>query len=84
MLFNPDPSKLAQEELFSRKEKVQIHPAIRLNNIQVERASYQKHLCILLDEKLNFRQYVDTTILNVKKGISAIKNLCIAGVEIRN
>ena len=28
MLFNPDPSKPAQEVLFSRKKKTQVHPAI--------------------------------------------------------
>ena len=55
MLFNADPSKPAQEVLFSRKKKVQIHPNISLNNIQVERAPYQKHQNISLDEKLNFK-----------------------------
>ena len=50
MLFNPDPSKPAQEVLFSREKKVQIDPTISLNNIRVERASYQKHLGILLDK----------------------------------
>ena len=39
--------------------ELQIHPTISLNNIQVVRASYQKHLGILLDEKLNFKQHVD-------------------------
>ena len=53
MLFNPDPNKLAQEVLFSRKNKVQVHLTRNLNNMQVERTSYQKHLGILLDEKLN-------------------------------
>ena len=53
MLFNPDPCKSAQEVVFSRKKKTQSHPAISLNNIQVERTSYQKHLGLLLDEKLN-------------------------------
>ena len=52
MLFNPDPSKPAQEVLFSRKAKVQNYPAISLNIIQVERASYQKHLGLILVEKL--------------------------------
>ena len=51
MLFNPDPSKPAQEVVFSRKKKLQSHPTISLNNIQVERASYVKHLGILLDER---------------------------------
>ena len=55
MLFNPDPGKPAQEVICSRKKKVQIHSAISLNNIQVERASYQKHLGKIVDEKLSFR-----------------------------
>ena len=75
MLFNPDPSKPAQEVLFSRKKKTQIHPTISFNNIQVERASHHKHLGILLDEKLNFNQRIDTTILKINNGISVIKKL---------
>ena len=55
LLFNLDPSKPTQEMLFSRKKKLQTHPTGSLNNIQVQRASYQKHLGILLDEKLNFK-----------------------------
>ena len=74
MLFNPDPSKPAQEVLFSRKEKIQIDPTISLNNIQVERAPHHKHPRILLDEKLNFKQHINTTILKINKGISVIKN----------
>ena len=78
MLFNPDPSKPAQEVFFSRK-KVQIHPTISLNNIRVERTSYQKQFGILLDEKVNFRQHIDTTTLKVNKGVSIIKNLVCDG-----
>ena len=43
MLFNPDPSKPAQEVIFSRKRKEESHPIISLNNIEVERTPYQKH-----------------------------------------
>ena len=62
MLFNPDPSKPAQEVIFSRKKQFQSHPNMSLNNIQVERASYKKHLGMILDEKLNFKQHVDTML----------------------
>ena len=55
MLFNPDPSKPAQELTFSKKKQFQNHPTISLDNFQVERASYQKHLGIILDEKLKFK-----------------------------
>ena len=48
MPFNPDPRKPAQEVLFSRKKKVQIHPTISLNNIQIEIASHRKYLDIYL------------------------------------
>ena len=75
MLFNPDPSKPAQEVVFSRKKKEQSHPGISLNNIQVERTSYHKHLGLILDEKLNFKQHVDSALLKMNKGISVIKKL---------
>ena len=75
MLFNPDPKKPAQEVIFSRKKQSQSHPTISLNNIHVERASYQKQLGIILDEKLNFKQHIDNAILKFDKGISVIKKL---------
>ena len=75
MLFNPHSSKPAQEVLFSRKKKIQIHPTISLNNVQVERGSYQRHLGILPDEKLNFKQHIDSAISKANKGISVIKKL---------
>ena len=75
MLFTPDPSKPAQEVLFSRKKQVQIHATISLNNIQVERAPYQKHLGSILDKKLDFKQHIDSAISRVNKSIFIIKKL---------
>ena len=75
MLFNPDPSKPAQEVLFSRKKKADNHPSISLNNIQVESTTYQKHLGLILDEKLNFKQHVESAISKINKGIGVIKKL---------
>ena len=75
MLFDPDPDRPAQEVLFSRKNKVQVHPTINYNNTQIEIRSYQKHLGILLDEKLNFKQHIDSVIPKINKGISVIKKL---------
>ena len=37
--------------------------------------SYQQHLGILLDKKLNFKQHIDSAISNVKIGISVLKRL---------
>ena len=49
-----------------------MHPTISLNNIQAERAPYQKHLGLILDEKLNFRQHIINAVSKVNKGISII------------
>ena len=65
----------AQEVLFSRKKKTQSHPEISLNNIPVERSSYQKHVGLILDEKLNFKQHIDNAISKINKGIAVIKEL---------
>ena len=78
MLFNPDINKPAQEVSFSRKKKTQNHPNISLNNIQFERVSHQKHLGIIIDEKLNFKEHIDSAILKVNRGIALIKNSDIA------
>ena len=43
MPFKPDLRKPAQEVLFSRKNQIQNHPTINLNNVEDERSSYQKH-----------------------------------------
>ena len=73
--FNADPNKPAQEVLFSRKKKVEVHLTIYFNNIQVERTSYQNHVGILLHEQLNFKQYIDSVIPKLNTVISVIKKL---------
>ena len=73
MLFNVDLSNPAQEVLFLRKNQIQNHSTISLNNVQVERSSYQKHLGIILDEKLSFKQHIDSAISKVNKSVSVIK-----------
>ena len=74
MLFNPGPKKPAQKVLFSRKSQIRNHPTLSLNNIQVERSTYCKQL-ILLDEKLIFKEHINSAISKVNKGISVIKKL---------
>ena len=75
MLFNPDRTEPDQEVIFPPKKKTQTHPIISLNNIQVEKVPYQKNLGILVDEKLNFKQLVDSVILKMNKVMSVIKKL---------
>ena len=76
LVFNfSDTDKPTQEVLFSRKKKTQNHPIIILNNIQVEKIFHHKHLGIILEEKPNFKEYVNSTILKVNSGIAVIKKL---------
>ena len=35
----------------------------------------QKHLGLILDEKLNFKQYIESAIVKINKGVAVIKKL---------
>ena len=75
MLLGSNRILVSTFTLFSRKKKTQSHPNISHNNIQVERVSHQKHLDIIFDEKLNFKEYIDSTILKVNRDIAVLKKL---------
>ena len=68
ILFNSDPAKPAQKVIFSRKKELFI--IYFLYYILVERASCQKHLWIYLDEKLNFKKYIQNILCKVSNRIS--------------
>ena len=63
--FNPDPSKQAQEIIFSRKTK-NISYNISNNNI-VSQTPYQKHLGIFLDAWLAFEDHFKVVTTKVNK-----------------
>ena len=75
MIFNPDPSKQAQEVIFSRKNAKPFHPNLIFNQSNVIRTSSQKHLGLILDEKLNFKEHIKILIEKSSKGISVIRKL---------
>ena len=55
MIFNPDPSKQVQEVIFSDKIQKSCHASIYFNNKSVKQVPSQKHLGLILDNKLNFK-----------------------------
>ena len=75
MSFNPDPTKQAQEVIFSQKMIKPSHPLIKLNNLPVQNASSQKNLGMILDGKLNFESHLKEKCLKFNKSISVIKKL---------
>ena len=75
MSFNPDPTKQAQEVIFSQKMIKPSHPLIKLNNLPVQNASSQKNLGMILGEKLNFESHLKEKFLKFNKSIGVIKKL---------
>ena len=75
MSFNPDWYKKAQEAIFSRKIKKPIHPELIFNNIPVNQTSYQRHLGMFLDNKLNFGDYLKYITNKVNKSIGLLRKL---------
>ena len=55
--FNPDPSKQAQEVIFSRKCTKEDHPPIYINDIPVTQTTVQKYIGLYLDEKRNYNTH---------------------------
>ena len=75
MVFNPDPTKQAQEVIFSRKSHSPKHPDLYFNSLVVEKVKTQKHLGLKLDEKLNFKEHLKDKFAIVNKGIGMLKKL---------
>ena len=75
MSFNPDPKKQAQEVIFSRKRVKVCHPSAFFSDTIVEQSKSQKHLGILLGEKLDFNARIKEKISKANRGIGIIKKL---------
>ena len=58
MNFNPNPSKQAQELLFSRKTSLKPYPSLNFNDNPVHQVQLQKHLGLFLDPKLSFDEHI--------------------------
>ena len=75
MSFNPDPSKQAQEVIFSRKLQKSTHPTLSFNNNTVTQSVTQKHLGMLLDTKLDFQGHLKSIFNKVNKTIGLLRKL---------
>ena len=75
MIFNPDPSKQAQEVIFSRKSKRSTHPPLVFNNNNASQTYSQKHLGVILDFKLTFEEHLNNVLANVNKAVGFLRKL---------
>ena len=74
--FKWNPTKQAQEVIFSQRIIKPNYPFIKLNNLPVQNPSSQNYLGMILDEKLNFESHLKETYLKFDKGVGAIKKNC--------
>ena len=75
MGFNPDPTKQAQELIFSRKVQTTNHPPLFFNENVVPKTTLQKHLGMFLDSKLNFSEHLKTIFQKTNKTIGLLRKL---------
>ena len=75
MNFNPDPTKQADEVIFSRKAKEIYHPPLVFNNTNVSQSSSQKHLGVILDSKLIFDEHLKVVFLKISKTLGLLRKL---------
>ena len=76
MSFNLDPSKQAQEVLFSNKVTKANHPNIMFNSNTVQKSANQKHVGLTLDEKLTFNDHTTSKLTIVNILTSTSRKLC--------
>ena len=69
MSFNPDPSKQVQEVIFSSKTKKEYHPPLAFDDNNVSEINSQKHLGVVLNNRLSFEDHLKTILNKVTRAI---------------
>ena len=75
MSFNADPSKQAQDIIFSRKTNKYSDPPLTCNNNIVYHVISQKHLSIILDNRLPFEKLLRLVFSKINKIIVLLSKL---------
>ena len=73
MSFNPEPSKQAQEVIFTRKLQKKDYPSLSFNDGSVKKTCKQKHLGILLDFRLDFQVHWKSLVKKVNKTVALLR-----------
>ena len=70
-----DPTKQAQEVIFSPKTIEIYHPMLVFNNTNVSQSSSQKYLGVILDSNLIFDEHLKTVSLKISKTLGLLQKL---------
>ena len=73
MSFNADPTKQAQEIIFSRKTSQRNHPGLIFNNSIVNVTSIHKHLGVTFDSKLSFEKHLKSVLKKISKTVGLLQ-----------
>ena len=73
MSFNADPTKQAQEIIFSRKISQRNHPGLIFNNSIVNVTSIHKHLDVIFDSNLSFEKHLKSVLKKISKTVALLK-----------
>ena len=84
LIFNPDLSKQAHENTFSRKANKIRYPTTSFDTMLVARTPCQKHLGFYLDEKLNFGQNINEKISKTIRELESLKGFHIRFLPIKS
>ena len=76
MLFNQDPKKTCAWSNFLQEKNEETHPSAFYDNIEVSCTDSQKHLGLVLNNKLTFKKHVKDKLNKVYFGVGKIKRLC--------
>ena len=73
--FNPDPNKQSKEVIFTRKSKNMGHPPLIFNKSKVFQSTTQKHLGLILDNRLSFKEYLTEMGTKVSRTLARLRKL---------
>ena len=73
MGYNPEPSKQAQELMFTRKPQKKDYPLLYFNDSSVKKTCTQKHLRMLLDFRLDFQEHWKSLLKKVNKTVALLR-----------
>ena len=74
MSFNPDPTKPAEEVIFTNRN-LTLYDPVSYSGVDVMQVDYHKHLGFILDSKMSYSKYIDGKIGKANQGIGVIKRL---------
>ena len=75
MSFKPDPNKQAQEVIFSRKPKKINQPPLTFSKSTVSQSTSQKHLGMILDASVSFKEHLISVQSKTNKTIGLLRKL---------